>query len=68
MNARSPLTVSLTVIAYVVATFGVHGMSHFAINAGHYADIPIIAPSRVELGPASHVGLKPPAAHLLQRA
>jgi hypothetical protein len=42
MNARRPLTVLLTVIAYVVATFGVQGTSHFVINAGHYANIPIM--------------------------
>ena len=42
MNARSPLTVLLTVIAYTVATFGVQGMSHFVINASHYTNIPIM--------------------------
>ena len=56
MNARSPLTVSLTVIAYVVATFGVQGTSHFAINASHYADIPIMrAEPLVPMGLASMV-------------
>ena len=36
------ITVALTVIAYIVVTFGVQGTSHFAINAGHYAAIPIM--------------------------
>ena len=42
MNARSPLTVVLTVTAYVLTTFGVQGTSHFVINASHYANIPIM--------------------------
>jgi len=42
MEARKPATISLTVLAYVVTTFGVQGASHFAINAGHYAAIPIM--------------------------
>ena len=41
-NDRRPITVLLTVIAYVVATFGVQGTSHFVINASHYANIPIM--------------------------
>lgn len=39
---RRPITVSLTVLAYIVVSFGVQGTSHFAINAGHYAAIPIM--------------------------
>jgi UDP-N-acetylmuramyl pentapeptide phosphotransferase/UDP-N-acetylglucosamine-1-phosphate transferase len=39
---RRPVTVALTVLAYVVVTFGVQGTSHFAINAEHYAAIPIM--------------------------
>ena len=42
MEARKPATISLTVLAYVVTSFGVQGASHFAINAGHYAAIPIL--------------------------
>lgn len=42
MEARKPATVLLTVLAYVVTTFAVQGASHFAINAGHYAAIPIM--------------------------
>lgn len=42
MEARKPATIGLTILAYVVATFGVQGASHFAINAGHYAAIPIM--------------------------
>jgi hypothetical protein len=42
MEARKPATIGLTVLAYVVTTFGVQGASHFAINAGHYAAIPIM--------------------------
>ncbi len=37
-NARV-LTVVLTVLAYVVATFAVQATSHFAINADHYRTI-----------------------------
>ena len=42
MEARKPAALALTVLAYVVTTFGVQGASHFAINAGHYAAIPIM--------------------------
>lgn len=42
MEARKPATIGLTVLAYVVTTFAVQGASHFAINAGHYAAIPIM--------------------------
>lgn len=30
----------LSVLGYVVATFGVQGTSHFAINAAHYSALP----------------------------
>ena len=42
MEPRKPATILLTVIAYVVCTFGVQGASHFAINAEHFAAIPIM--------------------------
>lgn len=42
MSNPTPLTFGLTVIAYVAATFGVQGTSHFAVNADHYASIPIM--------------------------
>jgi len=42
MNGRRPLTVLLTVVVYVVATFCVQGTSHFVLNASHYANIPIM--------------------------
>lgn len=42
MEARKPATIGLTVLAYVVTTFAVQGASHFAMNAGHYAAIPIM--------------------------
>ncbi len=42
MEARKPATIGLTVLAYVVATFGVQGASHFAVFAAHYAAIPIM--------------------------
>jgi hypothetical protein len=42
MEGRKPATIGLTVLAYVVSAFGVQGASHFAINAGHYAAIPIM--------------------------
>lgn len=42
MEARRPATIALTVLAYVVITFGVQGASHFAINTAHYAAIPIM--------------------------
>ena len=42
MSNPTPLTFGLTVIAYVVVTFGVQGTSHFALNADHYASIPIM--------------------------
>lgn len=42
MEARKPAAVVLTVLAYIVVTFGVQGGSHFAVNAAHYAAIPIL--------------------------
>lgn len=42
MEARKPATIVLTILAYMVTTFGVQGASHFAINAEHYAAIPIM--------------------------
>src|SRR5688500_304808 len=39
---RRPVQVALTVIAYVLTTFAVQGTSHFAINAEHFAAIPIM--------------------------
>ena len=39
---RSPARIALTVVAYVVTTFAVQGTSHFAINADHFAAIPIM--------------------------
>lgn len=47
MEPRKPATVLLTVLAYVVATFGVQGASHFVINAEHYAAISIMRPDPV---------------------
>ncbi|SRR2546430_2303066 len=47
MEARKPATILLTVLAYVVSTFGVQGASHFAINTGHYAAISIMRPDPV---------------------
>jgi hypothetical protein len=56
MNSRSPVTVLLTVLAYVVATFGVQGTSHFLINADHYAAISIMrAEPVVPMGIASMI-------------
>lgn len=56
MQARSPLTVALTVLAYIVSTFGVQGVSHFGINANHYSGIPIMRPEPIiPLGVASMV-------------
>ena len=42
MEARKLATIGLTVLAYVVVTFGVQGASHFAVFAAHYAAIPIM--------------------------
>lgn len=42
MEARRPATVALTVLAYVIVTFGVQGASHFAVFADHFAAIPIM--------------------------
>ncbi len=42
MTARKPATIVLTVLAYVLTTFLVQGTSHFALNAGYYAGIPIM--------------------------
>lgn len=42
MVARSPGKIALTVVAYVLTTFVVQGTSHFAINAEHFAAIPIM--------------------------
>jgi hypothetical protein len=41
-DEHKPITVALTVLAYIAVTFGVQGTSHFAINAQHYAEIPIM--------------------------
>jgi hypothetical protein len=42
MQPRKPATVLLTVVAYVVCTFGVQGMSHFVINVDHFAAMTIM--------------------------
>lgn len=42
MEAKKPMTVAVTILAYVVTTFAVQGTSHFAINADHYASITIM--------------------------
>ena len=39
---RRPIQMALTVVAYVLTTFAVQGTSHFAINADHFAAIPIM--------------------------
>jgi hypothetical protein len=39
---RRPTQMALTVVAYVLTTFAVQGTSHFAINADHFAAIPIM--------------------------
>src|SRR5262245_2128325 len=53
---RQPSKVALTVVAYVVTSFAVQGTSHFAINADHYAAIPIMRPEpMIALGITSMV-------------
>lgn len=53
---RSPGKIALTVGAYVLTTFAVQGTSHFAINADHFAAIPIMrAKPMIPLGIASMV-------------
>jgi len=53
---RSPGRIALTVVAYVLTTFAVQGTSHFAINADHFAAIPIMrAEPMIPLGIASMV-------------
>jgi hypothetical protein len=47
MEARKPVTVALTIVAYVVTTFAVQGTSHFAVNADHYAAISIMRPQPI---------------------
>ena len=42
MRFRTPVRIGLTVLSYVFATFAVQGTSHFAVNAAHYAAIPIM--------------------------
>jgi len=55
-DERRPITVALTVLAYIVVSFGVQGTSHFAINAEHYATIPIMrAEPVIPMGIASMV-------------
>ena len=39
---RNVARVALTVVAYMAATFGVQGASHFAVNSDHYAAIAIM--------------------------
>jgi hypothetical protein len=51
---RRPAHVTLTVVAYVLTTFAVQGTSHFAINADHFAAIPIMrAEPMIPLGIAA---------------
>ncbi|MGH7637649.1 MAG: hypothetical protein ACREOK_08350 [Gemmatimonadaceae bacterium] len=40
--SRRPAQIALTVVAYVITTFAVQGASHFAVNADHFAAIPIM--------------------------
>ena len=47
MGARSGSTPALTILAYVLVTFGVQGTSHFALNAEHYATMSILRPEPV---------------------
>lgn len=42
MENRSTTTVVLTVLTYLIVSFGVQGASHFAINTEHYAAISIM--------------------------
>lgn len=42
MQPRKPATVAVTVLAYMATTFAVQGGSHFALNAEHYAAIPVM--------------------------
>lgn len=56
MQPHKPATVSVTVLAYMATTFAVQGGSHFAINAEHYAAIPIMRPEPiVPMGLASMI-------------
>lgn len=56
MQPRSPGKIMLTVLAYVLTTFAVQGTSHFAINAEHFAAIPIMrAEPMIPLGIASMI-------------
>jgi hypothetical protein len=53
---RSPGRMAVTVVAYVLTTFAVQGTSHFALNADHFAAIPIMrAEPMIPLGIASMV-------------
>ena len=53
---RKPASIALTVVAYVVTTFAVQGTSHFAINAEHFAAIPIMrAEPMIPLGITSMI-------------
>jgi hypothetical protein len=56
MPNHKPVTVALTIAAYVLTTFAVQGASHFAINADHFAAIDIMrAEPLVPLGITSMV-------------
>jgi hypothetical protein len=45
---------ALTVLAYLVATFATQAVSHFGVNAGHYAEVPFLRPEPIfPLGVAS---------------
>ena len=53
---RRPGKIAVTVVAYVLISFAVQGTSHFAINADHYAAIPIMRPEpMIALGITSMV-------------
>ena len=56
MEPRKPATIALTVLAYVITTFGVQGTSHFAVNKDHFAAISIMRPEpMIALGVASMI-------------
>lgn len=56
MERRSLVTIALTVLAYMLTTFGVQGASHFVVNTEHYAAIAIMrAEPIVPMGLASMV-------------
>ena len=56
MSQATPRSILLTMLAFMVVSFGVQATSHFVLNAEHYASISIMRPDpMIPLGIAAMV-------------